>query len=80
MYRGKVESCSKIKDGNGRLVMGDDEVRRISKDFFEDLYYMDTQEEDLVHICGFDGAQRGNYFLISRNDVDLRVGVVADWI
>ena len=27
--KGKVESCSRIKDGNGRLALGEDEVRRI---------------------------------------------------
>ena len=26
---GKVESCSRIKDGNGKLVQGKDEVQRI---------------------------------------------------
>ena len=26
---GKVESCSRIKDGNGRLTQGEDEVRKI---------------------------------------------------
>ena len=26
---GKIESCSRIKDGNGRLAEGEDEVRRI---------------------------------------------------
>ena len=26
---GTVESCSRIKDGNGRLALGEDEVQRI---------------------------------------------------
>ena len=30
---GKVESCSRIKDGNGRVVQGMDEVRRIWKEY-----------------------------------------------
>ena len=34
----KVETCSRIKDGNGRLAQGEDEVRRIWKEYFEDLY------------------------------------------
>ena len=38
------------------------EVQRIWEDYFEDLYNIDTQEQVLVHMCGFDGAQRGNYF------------------
>ena len=29
MNGGKVESCSRIKDGNGRLPLGEDEVRSI---------------------------------------------------
>ena len=41
---GKVESCNRIKDRNGRLAQGEDEVRRIWKEYFEDLYYIDTQE------------------------------------
>ena len=31
---GKVVSCSRIKDGNGRLVQGEDEVRRICEGVF----------------------------------------------
>ena len=38
---GKVESCSKIKDGDGRLAQGEDEVQRIWKEYFEDLYKLD---------------------------------------
>ena len=34
---GKVESCSRIKDGTGRLAQGENEVRRIWKEYFEDL-------------------------------------------
>ena len=59
---GKVESCSRIKNGNGRLVQGEDEARKIWKEYFEDLYNIDTQEEIAVHMCGFDGIRRGNYF------------------
>ena len=40
---GKVESCSRIKDGNRKLVKGEDEVRRIWKEYFEYLYNVDTQ-------------------------------------
>ena len=45
---GKVESYGIIKDGNGRLSQGEDEVRRI---YFEDLYNIDSQEEVTVHMC-----------------------------
>ena len=56
-----MESCSKIKDGKGRLAQGEDELQRIWKEYFEDLYNIDTQEEVPVHKCGFDGIRRGNY-------------------
>ena len=38
-------------------------MRRILKIyFFIDLYNVDTKEEVVVHMCGCDGARRGNYF------------------
>ena len=58
----KVKSCSRIKDGNGRLAQGVDEVREIWKEYFEDLYIIDTQEVVAVHKCFFDGIWSGNYF------------------
>ena len=66
-----------IKDGNVRLAQGDDEARKIWKEYFEDLYNINTQEEVAVHVRGFDGIQRGNYFRvepIGRDKVELRVG------
>ena len=30
----KVESCSRMKDGSRRLAQGEDEVRRIWKEYF----------------------------------------------
>ena len=59
---GKVDSCSRVKDGNGRLPQGEEETRKIWKDYFEDLCNIDTQEEIAVHMCGFDKIRRGNYF------------------
>ena len=52
------------------------EVRKIWKEYFEDLYYIDTQEEVAVHMCGFDGIQRDNYSRgepIRRAKVKVRV-------
>ena len=46
----KGKSYNRIKNRNGRLAMREDEVRRIRKDYFEDLYNMDTQEHVAVHI------------------------------
>ena len=59
---GKLESCNRIKDGNGRLALGDHAVERIWKEYFRDLYDIHTQEQVIVHMYGFDGIQRGNYF------------------
>ena len=59
---GKVENCNRIKYRNGRLALGYDEVRRIWKDCFEDLYNIDTQEQIPVNICGFGGIQRSKHF------------------
>ena len=75
--RGKGESCSRIKDGNGRLAQGQDKVRRIWEEYFEDLYSIGTQEEVAVHMCGFDGIRRGNYCggePNGRAEVEMRVG------
>ena len=77
---GKAESCSRIKDGNGRLAQGEDEVRRIWK-YFEDLYNIDTQEEVTVNMCGFDGIWRGIYFggePIGRAEVEVS-GQAQEW-
>ena len=72
-----MESCSRIKDGNGKLAQEEDEVRKIWKDYLEDLYDIDTHEQVAVHMCGFDGIRRGNYFggePIGRAEVEVRVG------
>ena len=58
----KVDSCSRMKDSDRRLAPGDYEVRSIWKDYFEGLYNLDTEKEEVVHMCIFDGVQRGNYF------------------
>ena len=58
-----------MKDINGRLTLGDHEVRRIWKDYIEDLYNIDTQEQ-VAFTCCFDGVLRSKYFggeLIRRN-------------
>ena len=57
---GKMESCSRIKDGNGRLALEEIEVLTICKKYFENLYSMNTQERVEVHMYGFDGILRAN--------------------
>ena len=72
----KVERYSRIKDGNGRLAQGENEVQRILKEYFKDLYNVDTQEQVAVLMYGFDGIQRGGYFggePIIRAEVEMRV-------
>ena len=72
-----MESYSRIKDGNGMLAQGEDLVRKILKQYLEDLYSIDTQEQVAVHMCGFDGIRRGNYFggePIGKAEVEVRVG------
>ena len=48
-----MESCSRIKDGNGRLALEEDEVRRIWKDYFEDLYKMKLRVYMLIVSLAF---------------------------
>ena len=45
---GKVESCMRKNDGNGRLAQEEDDVRKIWKEYFEGLYNIDTQEQVAV--------------------------------
>ena len=74
---GKVEGCSRIKDGNGPLAQGKDEVRKIWKEYLEDLYSIYTQEQEAAHMCTFDGIRRGIYFgeePIGRAEVEMRMG------
>ena len=46
----KIGTCSTANDGNGRLTLGENEVRRIWKDYFQDVYNMKTQELAVVHM------------------------------
>ena len=71
-----MKSCSRVKVGNGRFPQGEDKARKIGKEYFEDLYDIDTQEEVAVHMCGFDAIRRGNYFggePVGRAEVEVRV-------
>ena len=47
---GKKESCIRIKGGDGMLSQGEDKVQKIWKEYFEDLYYIDTQEQVAVQM------------------------------
>ena len=52
-------------------------MRKIWKDYFENLYNIDSQEQVAVYMYGFDWMWRGNYFRgepIGRAVVEMRVG------
>ena len=59
---GKGGELQQNKGWKSGMAQGEDEVRRIWKDYFGDLYNINTQEEVAVHMCGFDGILGGNYF------------------
>ena len=72
----KVENSNRMKDGNRRFALEEVEVQSIWKDYIQNLYYTDTQEQVVVHMCGFDRVWRGNYFrgeLIRRTEVEIKV-------
>ena len=72
-----LDSCNGIKDGNGKLALGENKVRRIRKDNFEDLYKIETQKHVEVHMCSYDGVQNCNYFggeQIRKTEVEVREG------
>ena len=55
----------KMSKVNGRMVKRcrmKDEVQKVWKGVSEDLYNICAQQQVSVHMCGFDGVQRGNYF------------------
>ena len=65
------------QNGNRNLSQGEDEVRRIWKEYFEDLYNIDIQEQVAVYMCGFDRIQKGNYFggePIGKAEIKVKVG------
>ena len=72
-----MESFRRIKDRNEWSAQGEDDMQRIWKEYFEDLYNIDTQEEVALHMCGFGRIWKGNYFggePIERAEVEVRVG------
>ena len=57
--RGKVDSCNRINYRNGKLALAKDEYNEYGRIILR-IYIIDTQEQVAIHICGFDGVQRGN--------------------
>ena len=52
--RAKKRSQRRKKDGNGSLVRKEAVVRRIWKEYYEDLHNIDTEEQVVVHMFRFD--------------------------
>ena len=74
---GKVENSNRIKDGNERLALEDVEMQRILKKYFEELYYIGTEEQIAFYIWGFEEVWRGNYFgreVTRRTEGEVREG------
>ena len=58
-------------------------MRKVWNEYFKDLYNIGIQEQVTVHMCGFDGIQRGNYYEgepIGRAEVEVRVGKLKNEI
>ena len=53
---GKLKNSKRIKDGNGILTLEEAKVGRIWKEYYENLYNIDNQEQVAVHSYGFDGV------------------------
>ena len=66
MNGGEIESSSRIKNGNWSLPVGENEEKRSWRDYLENLCDSKTQEQIVVHMCGFGGRQRGNILEESR--------------
>ena len=55
--------------------------KRCGKEYFEDIYNIDTQEQVVVHMCDFDGIRRGKYFRgesTARAEDEMRGGEVKN--
>ena len=64
------------------MAQGEEQAQNIWKEYFEDVYNIDTQEQVAVHMCGFDGIRRAKYFggePIGRAEVEVSGVVPEDW-
>ena len=61
---------------NGVFVTDEMDVRGVWKEHFENLHNINSNDEVLVNVCGFDGTRRNRYFgdeVISKEEVMGRV-------
>ena len=73
----KVESCSRIKDGNGNLAQGRTKCKRFGRIILRMIYYnIDNQEQVAVHMCSFNVFRIENYFAgeLTKNEAEVQVG------
>src|SRR5678815_963144 len=66
----------RIMNRDAAFVTDEMNVRGVWKEHFENLYNIDSNEEEIVNVCGFDGARRNRYFgdeVINKEEVIGRV-------
>ena len=51
-----------MKDGVTRMAIWENDVREIWKEYFENLFNMDGEEQMAVNMCGFEGAEGPNKY------------------
>ena len=54
-------SCVSVKDGSGRALSGEEEVKKRWKEYFEQLYNVDIGARAKVNLFGFEGVSRSMY-------------------
>src|SRR5678816_1679135 len=66
----------RIMNRDGAFVTDEMDVRGVWKEHFENLHNINSNDEVIVNVCGFDGARRNRYFgdkVISKEEVMGRV-------
>ena len=48
--------------GECKTEVGEDDLRKTRKEYFEDLYNLDIEERAAVNMFDFDDDRRGNYY------------------
>ena len=54
------KTCRKVTNGPGSLTVGKDCDQMTWKEYFEDIYDVETDEQAIVYICGSESARDGN--------------------
>ena len=48
---GKKESCIMIKYGTVKIALGENNVRKTCKEYFEDVYKTNTEDQGIFNMC-----------------------------